>query len=42
MTRGDTWDELIKNIYVAVEACLSIDLKEIQLNKEDKIIEVAV
>jgi predicted RNase H-like HicB family nuclease len=42
MTQGDTWDELIKNIYEAVEACLSIDLKDIHLNKEDKIIEVAV
>ena len=42
MTQGDTWDELIQNIYEAVEACLSVDLKTIHLEKEDKVIEVAV
>jgi predicted RNase H-like HicB family nuclease len=42
MTQGDTWEELIQNIYEAVEACLSVDLKMIQLEKADKIIEVAV
>ena len=42
MTQGDTWEELIQNIHEAVEACLSVDLKEVQINKEDKVIEVAV
>ena len=25
-TQGDTFDELLKNIYEAVEGCLSVDL----------------
>ncbi|MDD5092517.1 MAG: type II toxin-antitoxin system HicB family antitoxin [Candidatus Wallbacteria bacterium] len=27
-TQGDTWEELIGNIYEAVEACLSVDVGE--------------
>jgi len=41
-TQGDTMEDLIQNIYEAVEGCLSIDLKSIQLKKEDKIIELAI
>jgi len=26
LTEGDNWEELIKNIYEAVEACLSVDV----------------
>lgn len=26
LTQGDTWEELLKNIYEAVEACLSVDI----------------
>ena len=41
-TQGDTFPELLSNIYEAVEACLSVDLKDIQITEKDKIIEVAV
>ena len=41
-TQGDTFPELFSNIYEAVEACLSVDLKDIQITKKDRIIEVAV
>lgn len=41
-TQGETFDELLKNIYEAVEGCLSIDVQEIQVNKNDKILEIAV
>lgn len=41
-TQGDTWDELLKNIYEAIEACLSIDTKEIELSPDDKVLEIAV
>ena len=27
-TQGETFEELLKNIYEAVEACLSVDIKE--------------
>jgi predicted RNase H-like HicB family nuclease len=30
-TQGDTFDELLKNIYDAVEDCLSVDVKDIQI-----------
>lgn len=41
MTQGDTWEELIKNIYEAVEACLSVDIQDYKIEKNDKILEVA-
>ena len=41
-TQGDSWDELLKNIYEAIEACLSIDTKEIELSLDDKVLEIAV
>lgn len=41
-TEGETFDELLKNIYEAVEACLSVDIKETTLGGHDKIMEIAV
>ncbi len=41
-TQGDTFDELLNNLYEAVEGCLSVDLKDIKLTKKDKILEIAV
>lgn len=41
-TQGDTFPELLSNIYEAVEACLSVDLKNIQITDKDSILEVAV
>ena len=41
-TQGDTFPELLGNIYEAVEACLSVDLKETQITEKDRILEVAV
>ncbi len=41
-TQGETFDELLKNIYEAVEGCLSVDLKEITLSETDKVLEIAV
>ena len=41
-TQGDSWEELLQNIYEAVEACLSVDAEEIKLEKEDKVLEVAI
>ena len=42
MTQGETMQELIGNIYDAVEACLSIDMKDIRLKKKDSVMELAV
>ena len=41
-TQGDTFDELLKNIYDAVEGCLSVDVKDIQISATDKIFDIAV
>ncbi|MBF0555519.1 MAG: type II toxin-antitoxin system HicB family antitoxin [Nitrospirae bacterium] len=30
-TQGDSFDELLKNIYEAVEGCLSVDIKDITI-----------
>lgn len=42
VTQGDSWEDLIKNIYEAIEACLEIDMKKIELTPEDKILELGI
>ena len=41
-TQGDSWEELIKNIYEAVEACLSVDVEKIKIKPSDKILDIAI
>ena len=41
-TQGETFDELLRNIYEAVEGCLSIDMKNIKITDKDKVLEIAV
>lgn len=41
-TQGDTIEELLKNLYEAVEACLSVDLEQIEISENDKVLELAV
>ena len=41
-TQGETFDELLANIYEAVEGCLSVDIKDIKITEKDKILEIAV
>ena len=41
-TQGDTWEELLQNIYEAIDACLSVDIEPIALRPEDKVLEIAV
>ncbi|MCI0696263.1 type II toxin-antitoxin system HicB family antitoxin [candidate division KSB1 bacterium] len=42
VTQGETFEELLSNIYEAVEACLSVDIAEHEVSEKDKILEVAV
>jgi predicted RNase H-like HicB family nuclease len=42
VTQGETFEELLTNIYEAVEACLSVDMKDIKITDKDEILEVAV
>ncbi len=41
-TQGETFQELLKNIYEAVEGCLSIDIKDTEITEKDKVMEIAV
>jgi predicted RNase H-like HicB family nuclease len=41
MTQGNTLQELIENLYDAVQGCLSIDMDDIQLKHNDKTMELA-
>ncbi len=40
-TQGDTFDELLSNIYEAVEGCLAVDIDNIAMSENDKIMEIA-
>lgn len=42
MTQGETFDELLQNIYEAVEGCLSVDIEEPGENENARILEIAV
>lgn len=41
-TQGETFEELLSNIYEAVEGCLSIDIKDVEIKEKDKVLEIAV
>lgn len=41
-TQGETFEELLSNIYEAVEGCLSVDVQEISISEKDKVMEIAV
>jgi predicted RNase H-like HicB family nuclease len=41
-TQGETIEELLTNLYEAVEACLSVDLEDIEIAENDKVMEIAV
>ena len=41
-TQGETFEELLANLYEAVEACLSVDMDEAALTKNARVVEIAV
>lgn len=41
-TQGETFDELLGNIYEAVEGCLSVDIKDVEISKGDEVLEILV
>lgn len=41
-TQGDTFEELLENLYEAVEACLSVDVNDFELSDGDRVMEIAV
>ncbi|MDQ3321711.1 MAG: type II toxin-antitoxin system HicB family antitoxin [Acidobacteriota bacterium] len=41
-TQGETFEELLENLYEAVEGCLSVDLTKLDVGANGKILEIAV
>ena len=41
-TQGDTFEELLSNLYEAVEGCLSVDVAPAQVAAGDRVMEIAV
>ena len=41
-TEGETFEELLQNLYEAVEGCLSVDVEEAKTDDNSKIIEIAI
>jgi predicted RNase H-like HicB family nuclease len=41
-TQGETFEELLSNLYEAVEGCLSVDVEAVSLERGAKVLEIAV
>jgi predicted RNase H-like HicB family nuclease len=41
-TQGETFEELLKNLYEAVEGCLSVDIAGVEKHPTDRVLEIAV
>ena len=41
-TRGESFEELLSNLYEAVEGCLSVDIDRIAVAAGDRVVEIAV
>ncbi len=41
-TQGETFEELLENLYEAIEGCLSVDIDAIQMTDKSKVMEIAI
>ncbi len=41
-TQGETFEELLQNLYEAIEGCLSVDIESIETTDKDRIMEIAI
>ena len=41
-TQGESFEDLLGNLYEAVEGCLSVDVRDIPTSDTDRVIEIAV
>jgi predicted RNase H-like HicB family nuclease len=41
-TQGDTFEELLQNLYEAVDACLSVDVDPAKMDGKQRVLEIAV
>ena len=42
VTQGETFEELLTNLYEAVEGCLAVDIEEPESDSRARIVEIAV
>ena len=41
-TQGETYEELLKNLQEAIEACLSVEIEQPKATGKDRVLEIAV
>ncbi len=41
-TQGETFEELLQNLYEAVDACLSVDVDQAKSKDKGRVLEIAV
>jgi predicted RNase H-like HicB family nuclease len=41
-TQGETFEELLQNLYEAIEGCLSVQVEEPKTTGKDRVLEIAV
>ena len=41
-TQGDSFEDLLSNLYEAVEGCLSVEVRDVPVSETDRVIEIAV
>ncbi|MDI7266753.1 MAG: type II toxin-antitoxin system HicB family antitoxin [Myxococcota bacterium] len=41
-TQGETFEELLRNLYEAVEGCMSVDLQELSVTDKDRVLDIVV
>lgn len=41
-TQGETFEELLQNLYEAIEGCLSVDVEPPQSTGRDRVLEIAI
>ncbi len=41
-TQGETFEELLRNLYEAVEGCLSVDVEQPQSGSNHRVVEIAI
>ena len=41
-TQGETFQELLTNLYEAVEGCLSVDVESAKKGTKDQVLEIAI
>lgn len=42
VSQGESMDELLRNVREAIEGCLSVDVADIPIAENDRVIEIAV